>query len=295
MKTKSDTIIDYLLITLGTALTALALIIFLNPAKLAPGGASGVAIILFHVTGISLSFWMFLVSVLLYFVGLAFFGKIYGLKTLLGTLLLSLFTFIFDLIFGVEGILDYSKDMSYWLSALYGGILSGIGMGLVFKAGANTGGTDIIAQVLAHLTHLKLGSALMIVDGAIIFASAFIFGIESALYAIFVVMLLSIVIDKAMMPMGTGYAKTVYVISDNLEEVNEYIVKELDRSGTIIDAEGLFLKTKRKMLMTVIPNKDISKVVRKVKESDPRAFLIIQDTIHVLGEGYKDLGSLPEM
>lgn len=294
MKISKSEIHDYILIAIGTAITALALVLFLNPAQLAPGGVSGIAILISHVTGLSLGLLMLLISVPIYFLGVAFFGKKYGVKVLAGTVLVSLFTIVFDDILGYDGVLDYSKDMSYWLSALYGGLLTGVGIGLVFRAGSNTGGTDIIGQIISYMTHLPVGTSLMITDGAIIFASLFIFGVESALYSIFEVIVVSLIIDKAILPLGTGYAKTVYILSENMDKISEYILERMDRSGTLIDAEGLFLKKKKKMLMTIVPNRDIPKLVQAVREADPKAFMIIQDTIHVLGEGYMDIESIKD-
>ncbi len=294
MKVNKSIVSDYLQIILGTALTAFAVAIFLTPAKLAPGGISGVATIIYHLTGISLGLLMMVLSIPIYIIGVLLFGRTYGIRTLIGTLLLSLFTMIFNMLLGYDGILDYSKDMSFWLSALYGGIISGLGIGFVMKAGSNTGGTDIIAQIISKYTQIPLGTSLMIVDGVIIAFSAFIFGIESALYSVFITVLVSIVIDRIISSMGTGYAKSVYIISEKLDEIGDFIIKKMDRSGTLIYSEGLFSKEKRKMLMVVIPNKDLTRITRFVHSVDAKAFLIVQDTVHVLGEGYKDITSISE-
>ena len=120
---------------------------------------------------------MLFLSVPISLLGLAVFGKEFGIRTLAGTLLLSVSTYIFDSIFPY-GILDYSKESSLWLCTLFTGLTNGVGIGLVMRTGSNTGGTDIIAQILARYTPLGLGNALLFVDGTIIFASTFIFGIE---------------------------------------------------------------------------------------------------------------------
>lgn len=291
---KSRRFLDYLDIVIGCAITALSIVLFLTPAKLAPGGISGISTIVYHVTGLNQGLVMLALSVPIYLLGVKIFGKLYGIKTLTGTILLSLFTILWNYIFGYDGILDYSKDMSYWMSALYGGFISGLGLGIVLRSGSNTGGTDIIAQIIARYSRLPIGSALMIVDGIIILLSAFIFGIENALFAIIVSLIVTLVIDKFIMTLGTGYAKTVYIVSDNLEELKEFILIDMDRSGTILDAEGLYTGKTRKVLMTVVPNKDISRLTRAVRSIDPKAFMIIQDTIHVLGEGYQTLNHLAD-
>jgi len=286
------TIGDYAYITIGTALTAMSVALFLNPAKLAPGGISGISTIVYYLTGWNLGLIMLVLSIPIYILGILLFGKKYGARTLVSSVLLSLFTMLWNDIFGYQGILDYSRDISYWLSALYGGIISGVGIGIVMRSGSNTGGTDILAQALAKYTHIPQGSALMIVDGIVILGSVFLFKLESALYSVVVVILTSIIIDKFVMMLGTGYAKTIYIISEHLEEIGDYILNDLDRSGTIIEANGLFTRDEKPMLMTVIPNQDIPKLMRLIKKIDPNAFTIIQQTVHVLGEGYKNLSRI---
>ena len=227
-------------------------------------------------------------SIPIYLLGLAVFGKEYGIRTLMGTLLLSLSTFIFDSIFP-NGIIDYSKESSLWLCTLFTGLTNGIGIGLVMRTGSNTGGTDIIAQILARYTPLGMGNALLFVDGTVILSSIFIFGIENALYSAVVSIIISLIIDRVIVPFGTNYAKTVYIISPHIDIIGEYILKNMNRSGTIIPSRGLFSGENKEMLMTVIPKKDLTKLTRCVKEADPNAFLVIQDTYHVLGEGYQPL------
>ncbi len=279
-------IIDYSYIIIGSAITALGIVLFLNPAMLAPGGVSGIATILFHTLGLDLGLTILVLTIPIFLIGAKLFGKQYGVKTLLGSVLLSVFTSIWASVFGDAGLLDYSKDISIWLSALYGGVITGLGMGLVMKSGSNTGGTDIIAQIIARYTSLSLGTALFIVDGVIIAVSAIFFSIENALYAIVVAYITTVVVNKIVLSMGTNYAKTVFIISEKTDEIGEYIINTLERGATILDAKGFYTKESRPMIMTVIPNQDISKLTRAVHQSDPKAFLIIHEAFHVLGEGY---------
>lgn len=282
-------IIDYIYVTIGSAVTALGISLFTNPAQIAPGGVSGIGTLLYHTFSIDVGLSIFVLSVPIFFIGMRLFGKMYGLKSLIGTVLLSAFTSLWGHIFGYGGILDYSKDMSYWLSCLYGGVLTGAGIGFVMKGGSNTGGTDIIALIIARWCHISPGTSLLIVDALIIAASAFVFSIESALYAIVVVYITTLVLDKIVLSMGTGYAKTVYIISDKLDEIGDFILNDLERSGTIISAKGLYTREDRPMLMTVIPNQSISRLTRAIHDFDESAFLIIQETHHVLGEGFTSM------
>ena len=294
LKLNRQAFIDWIYIIFGTFLTGFGISVFMNPARLAPGGVSGLGTIIYHViedkTGktMELGLIILFLSIPIYLLGLAVFGKEYGIRTLMGTLLLSLSTFIFDSIFP-NGIIDYSKESSLWLCTLFTGLTNGIGIGLVMRTGSNTGGTDIIAQILARYTPLGMGNALLFVDGTVILSSIFIFGIENALYSAVVYIIISLIIDRVIVPFGTNYAKTVYIISPHIDIIGEYILKNMNRSGTIIPSRGLFSGENKEMLMTVIPKKDLTKLTRCVKEADPNAFLVIQDTYHVLGEGYQPL------
>lgn len=294
LKLNRQAFIDWIYIIFGTFLTGFGISVFMNPARLAPGGVSGLGTIIYHViedkTGktMELGLIILFLSIPIYLLGLAVFGKEYGIRTLMGTLLLSLSTFIFDSIFP-NGIIDYSKESSLWLCTLFTGLTNGIGIGLVMRTGSNTGGTDIIAQILARYTPLGMGNALLFVDGTVILSSIFIFGIENALYSAVVSIIISLIIDRVIVPFGTNYAKTVYIISPHIDTIGEYILKNMNRSGTIIPSRGLFSGENKEMLMTVIPKKDLTKLTRCVKDADPNAFLVIQDTYHVLGEGYQPL------
>lgn len=283
------TILEYFYIVLGSFITAFAITVFTNPSKIAPGGVSGVSTILYHAFGFDLSLTMLLQNIPLFIVGTLLFGKQFGLKSLLGSVLLSLFSSLIGSVLGYDGILDLSKDMNVWLSCLFGGVISGVGIGIVMKSGANTGGTDIIAQIAARYLHIPLGTSLFIVDGIVILSSAFIFGIESALYAIIVAYVMQVMVNKIVLMMGTNYAKTCYIISEKLNEIRDFVLNDLDKSGTLIEAKGLYSMKNRPMLMVVIPNQSVSRLTRMVHLTDPAAFLIIQETYHVFGEGNRSM------
>lgn len=283
------TLLEYFYIIIGSFITAFAITVFTNPAQIAPGGVSGVSTILYHVFGFDLSLTMLLQNIPLFIVGTLLFGKQFGVKSLLGSVLLSLFSTLIGNLLGYDGILDLSKDMNVWLSCLFGGVISGVGIGIVMKSGANTGGTDIIAQIAARYLHIPLGTSLFIVDGIVILCSAFIFGIESALYAIIVAYVMQVMVNKIVLMMGTNYAKTCYIISEKLNEIRDFVLNDLDKSGTLIEAKGLYSMKNRPMLMVVIPNQSVSRLTRMVHLTDPAAFLIIQETYHVFGEGNRSM------
>ncbi|MFA7671456.1 MAG: YitT family protein, partial [Sphaerochaetaceae bacterium] len=174
---------NYLLIVVGSIVTAFGVGGFITPAKLAGGGVSGLAVVLYHTVGLEVGTAIFVLSLPLFLIGIKIFGFKYGITSFIGTLLLSFFTFLVGKIFGFGGFLEYKESMDVLLSALFGGFLQGFGIGLVMKGGANTGGTDIAAQILSKYTPLSVGTSLFIVDGLVITVGGLAFGLLSALFA----------------------------------------------------------------------------------------------------------------
>jgi uncharacterized membrane-anchored protein YitT (DUF2179 family) len=273
-------------IVFGSFLTAVGIALFSTPARIAGGGVSGIATILYHTLGIDTGLSILVLSVPLFFVGVAIFGKQFGIKSISGTLLLALFTSLLNRIFGYGGVLDYSNVLSVMLSAIFGGVVIGIGCGLVLKSGANTGGTDIVAQILARFTPLSLGSSLFIVDALVIAASGYIFGLESALYATITLYITGALIDKVMLSFGTRSSKTVFIISEKRETIQKAILEQLGHGGTILSGSGMFTGCDRPVIMTVVSNHKLGQLTNIVHRADSRAFMVIQEAYQVLGEGF---------
>ena len=279
-------IYEYVNITIGSFLVAVGVAYFVNPAKIASGGVSGIATMFYHTFGWNPGYVIFGLSVPLFLIGMKVFGKIYGVKSLLGTVLLSVFTSILVDVSGGYGFLDYSDPLSIWLSALFGGVFMGSGIGFVMKGGANTGGTDIVAQILNKYTPLSLGTCLTLVDAIIIFASVFVFGIQSALFAVTTVYITGITIDKVALPLGANTAKTVLIISEKHEEISGVILRELRHGATLMSATGLYTGNDRPVIMSVVSNQEVAILTARVKEIDDKAFMIVQNAHQVLGEGF---------
>jgi len=248
---------DNLLIVLGTAITGFSVACFITPAKIAAGGLNGIATIVYYLLGIDTGLTILVCSIPLFLIGMRIFGKLYGVKSLMGVVFL--------------------------------GFLSGFGIGLVMKTGANTGGTDIVAQILNKYTKIPLGNALFICDGVVVVAGGIFFGFERALFAIFTLYVSGQTINYVILSMGTKYAKTAYVISENVEKISERIIKDLGRGGTLLNGQGIYTKQDRKILMVVLPNTMINQAIRIVHEEDERAFVFVQETYQVLGYGFKPL------
>jgi uncharacterized membrane-anchored protein YitT (DUF2179 family) len=279
-------VLEYFYTVIGSFLTAAAVVLFATPAKIANGGVSGIAIILHHTLGFDVGFLILVLSIPLFFVGIMIFGREYGLKSLLGTILFSFFTMLLTRWFGDTGIIDYSHYVSYLLSAIFAGILFGAGLGFVLKSGANTGGTDIIAQIIARFTPLSLGTALFTTDAVIVLCSIFFFGIEAAMYAIITIYITGVGINKILLGASSYNSKTLYIITDKAEEIRKVILDELDHSGTIFQAKGLYTGEDRPVLMTVIKKNKIGRLINEIKNHDKNAFVIVQETYQVMGEGF---------
>ncbi|NLA98400.1 MAG: YitT family protein [Spirochaetales bacterium] len=279
-------LLELFYITTGSFLTALGIALFSSPAKIASGGVSGIAIILYHTINLDTGLSIFILSVPLFLLGVAIFGKQYGVKSLAGTVLLSVFTTLINTWAGYDGVLDYSNPLSILLSAISGGVLMGLGVGLVLLSGANTGGTDILAQIVARYTPLSTGTSLFLVDALIIAASAFIFSLEMALYATITVYIVGVTIDKVVLSFGTRSAKTVFIISDRRKEIEQEILKELGHGGTILYGSGMYTGFDRPVIMTVVANNKLGALTNIVHRHDKFAFMVVQEAYKVLGEGF---------
>lgn len=282
-------IVEFLYIVIGSLMTALGITLFCSPARIASGGVSGIAIIVRHTLGFDTGLTILVLSLPLFLIGVAIFGAQYGIKSLLGTLFLAAFTSLIESIFGLGGLLDYSSELATLLSAITGGALMGVGVGLVLKSGANTGGTDILAQIVSRFSPLSLGTSLFLVDALVIAASGFIFGLEMALYATITVYIVGVVIDRVILSFGTRSAKTVHIVSENYDRIADAIMEELGHGATLLDGEGMYSHHKRPVIMTIIANNKLARLTQIVHHHDKRAFMVVGEAYEVLGEGFTSI------
>ena len=264
-------------LVLGNFLTAYATIHFLLPAKISPGGVSGVATIVFHLFKISPVITTAVINIPLILISMKMFGKRYGYKTILSIGLLIFFTYILIKILGTEGLLHENGETGdLMLPVIYGGIISGIGVGLVIKVGGSTGGTVIIASIINKLFRISIGNSLALADLMVVLAAAFSMGVEIALYSIICLFITE----------GESYAKMVYIISDKYLDIKKVIITDMELGGTLIKASGMFTDDEKKMIITVVHNRKLSELKSYIKEIDKEAFVIITEADQVLGEGF---------
>lgn len=273
-------LLSYLGILLGVVVTAFGLSFFLVPNKIAAGGVSGLATVLFYTLNIPMGLTMILLNVPLFILSLRIVGPMFGVKTLFGSIAISV---LVDLMNQVA----VSLTTDPLLSAIYGGGIAGIGLGLAFRFGGSTGGTDMAAQLVARYLPMSVGQALLFVDGIVILLTGFAFGPELALYALLSVFVTTKAID--LIQEGQSYAKAVLVISDHSEAIARRVMQDMDRGVTGLQARGLYTGINREVLLITVGRTEIAKVKDIVREIDSRAFVVISDVHEVLGEGFRRL------
>lgn len=287
--------VEYLYIVAGCLVTALAFDVFLLPYKIAPGGVTGIATVLFYLTSskIPVGMLILILNVPLFLAGMKWIGKRFFVKTLFSTILLSVFIDIIDPFSQrfVENFLgNMSADASnanLMLYCIFGGVMMGIGLGIVFRAGATTGGTDLGAQIVHHFfPHFTMGKILLVIDGMVVVFAAIAFkSFLLGLYAIVTIYLSSKVIDAILE--GVDYAKAVFIISNHSDIISNGIMTEIDRGVTGLSGTGMYTGTAKQVLLCVLDRTQIPKLKYLVKKLDPEAFVIMTDVREVLGEGFK--------
>lgn len=265
-------------ITLGAILTAVALNMFLIPNKVAAGGVSGMATILHYLVGAPVGVTMLALNIPLFLASVKVLGARFGLRTLYGAAILSVAV---DLSAPFTPVLTHDL----LLSSLYGGVLSGLGMGLVFRYGGTTAGTDLAAAIINKLTRISVGQALLGVDFFVISAAGIAFkSAELALYALISLWLTSHIID--LVQEGPSTAKAFVIVSDAADEVARRILAEMDRGVTYFHGKGGFTGQARDILFCVVTASEVVRLKELITAVDPRAFVIVADAHEVMGEGF---------
>lgn len=278
---------DLPLIIIGCAIAALATDVFMIPNGLAAGGLTGLATIIAELgrrAGVNLPVGLqtIVMNALLLLVVVRSGGLKYVVQTVTGFVLFGFFTDLF-----APFVLHLGHD-DIMLSALWGGIISGVGYGMVFRCGANTGGSDTIGQIIARKSSLPVGATVMAIDVAVCAASAPVFSVTNALYAALSMVLMGYVVD--MVVDGGNSQRAAFIISDAYEEIEHDILNAMDRGCTRLMAQGSWTKKDRPVLFFVMSRREISIVKTVVYEHDENAMLIITDVNEAIGYGFKSVG-----
>ena len=274
--------LEYLLIIIGTGLMATAITSCFDAAGMVTGGFSGIAIIVkagtkgLYGNGVPLWVTNLVLNVPVFILAAKIKGFSFVKKALMGDISLTVWL-------AVLPAWKLSEDI--FLAALYGGILQGVGIGLVFLGGGTTGGTDLLAAIIQkYMKHYSIAQVMQFVDGAVVVAGMYVFGVERALYAIIAVYLVTKVSDGIIA--GLKFSKAVYIITDKPDEVSRMVMEDIDRGLTGIRAKGMYSGNDKLMLFCVVGKKELVHLKEMIDEIDPKAFVIVGDAREVHGEGF---------
>lgn len=278
-KTAGQRILDYVIITIASAVYAVGVSLFIDPNNMAPGGVTGLSIILSRIVPLGTGTLIMVLNIPIIMLGIWKFGLRFIISTFYTIVMTSFFTNVF------AGFGAATDDIL--LAALAGSVLIAASIGVTFKRGATTGGTDIIVKCLRlKYPHLKTGMLFFMIDVCIVTLSGIVFrNIDSALYAGISVVVTAVVLDLVLY--GRDGAKLVYIISDCQTKITDRLLAELDIGVTRLSGEGAFSGNEKKIIMCVVHKPLAPKVEEIVKEEDADAFMIVTSATEIFGEGYK--------
>ena len=267
----------FFLFIVGLFCYAIGFNLFLLPNSIVFGGVSGASIVFQEVFNWSPSLFILVANVFLIFVSFVFLGKRTTMASILGAIALPI---IISLTSEIGEYIDIDSN-NLLLAVVFGGALCGMGIGLIYKTGFTTGGTDVINQIIYKYMHLSMGKAMVITDGVIITSGAFVFGITKAMYAIVVLYIISTLADKVLL--GISDSKAFYIITNRDDEVRDYVIKVLNHTVTIFNVKSGFKGRDEQVIFCVIPTKEYFKLREGIYSIDKEAFFVVTDAYEVYG------------
>lgn len=271
------TLFSYIIIGIGVFIMSIGLNYFLSPNTIAPGGVTGFAVVIERLINIPIYITNLLINIPLFIFGARALGRSTAIKTLYSTLLLSLFLKLLP-----PAVLTHDL----LLSSIFGGVLTGAGLGMVFKFGGTTGGTDLAgAMINGKFPNLSLATAMMMIDLiVVVFAGIVERNIEISLYSVIAMFASIKVIDLILE--GVGYLKAFYIITNMPDEIGEKLMLDLNRGVTSLQGKGMYTKENKEVLLCVVNRSQFTQVKEIVKEIDQNAFVMVTEMYEVLGEGF---------
>jgi uncharacterized membrane-anchored protein YitT (DUF2179 family) len=276
-------IVDYLLILLGAFVQALALRLFLVPSDLVSGGISGLAQLINHYTNFPIGLIVLLGNIPLFVLGWQYLGgPRFAIRTILSIVAFSVF--IDTLVLFLPGV-ALTEDMV--LNTLYGGLLMGIGLGIVYRGRGTSGGTDILGRILNRHSGITISQAYLITDSLVVLGAGFIFGWSKALYGLVLIYVSGLAAEVALQ--GTNIIRTAMIVTSETEAVTQAIMHDLERGVTILSGTGGYTGEPRAVIYCTVSRMEINRLKILVHDIDPRAFMVIGQAQEALGEGFKPL------
>lgn len=276
--------ISYTLIIIGAFIMAAGFVLFITPYKIVPGGVYGISIVLHHLFGTPVGLIALCFDIPLTLIGMKVLGPRFGVKTVVGFVFTAVFVDSLTYLWGEQPLVEDDA----LLSSIFGGVMVGLGLGLIFKSKATSGGSDIVAMIIAKYTKLPLGQLMILVDSAIVFVGFAAFqDWKIPLYSLIVIFITGKVIDVVLQ--GISYDKTLFIISDKAEEIRNKIIVDLNRGGTFIQGKGMYNGKERTIIYTVVNRREVAMLQEFIHKTDPRAFMTVINANEIIGEGFKSL------
>lgn len=275
---------DYLVITFGVFLVAVALYFFIMPNDIAAGGVNGLAMVLNLIFPIiSVGAFMFIVNIILFIVAFIFIGRSFGARTIYSSFLLTGIIWVLEKTYPIKK--PFTNDIL--LELFFAIFIQAVGLAIVFNKNASTGGTDIVAKILNKYFHINLGKGVLLADLVVTVLAGVTFGFQKGLYALLVVTLNGLVVDKAIE--GLNICKEVRIISSKNTEIQKFILDELGRGATIYYAKGAYTSGEIEVLTTIVDSREFLKIKNYIRDIDKEAFVSVIDAYETLGDGFKAL------
>lgn len=265
------------MIFIGAVFMAMSIELFLVPNQLLDGGIVGISIILSHLSGLQIGLFIFLLNIPFFFIGYKQIGKTFALSTVLGITVLSIFTYF------LHPVARFTDDLL--LATVFGGIVLGIGVGLVIRYGGSLDGTEILAILFSSKSAFSVGEIIMVFNVMIFTIAGFVFTWEQAMYSALAYFIAYKTIDIVIQ--GLDESKSVYIISEHVDEVGEAIIDRLGRGVTYLHGEGAYTGDKKKIIFTVITRLEEAKLKTIVEDIDLQAFVAIGNIAEVRGGRFK--------
>lgn len=288
-------IMSYVYILIGTFILSLGFVLFINPYKIVPGGVYGISIVIHHSTkglfslfpdGTPIGLVSACLDTILTIIGTKILGPRFGFKTVLGFISTAIFMDVLTAFIGEDDPLGLANDLL--LASVFGATIIGFGLSIVFKSKATSGGSDIIAAIIAKYTHLPIGQLLIYVDSGIALLGLIVFNDwKIPLYSWLVIFITGKVID--MFLEGNGHEKMLLIISDKHDEIRERLLFEMGRGGTYLNGEGMFNGSPKKVIYTIVDRREVLILEEHISKIDPNAFVAVIDAKEILGEGFNSL------
>ena len=299
-------VLSYSLVILGSMLFAVGDVMFVNPYHLAPGGVYGLANVFNALWGWKISLAGICMDIPLLIIGTIVLGPRFGVKTIVSVILIPIFTFVLESTWGYKPVIYDGEFMSeathtalsfmdgdveryfmpdFFLNTVVSGIIYGVAIGVIFRAGATSGGSDIISMIVHKYTKISLGVLVLIVDSCISLTTLVIGNIRLPIYSIILIYIESKIID--LIVEGFTTYKTVFIVTDRIEEVKNFIINDLERGGTCFPGIGLYQGQERRMIYVTLDRTDLVKLKSCIRTLDPHAFVI--ESSEIMGLGFKAL------